>query len=91
MTGASRCPACPGDFRPIAGSGPRRSQLLWLAERPGKVENERGEVLCGPTGVEWDETYLRLAGLDRHEQRAENCVRCWALNNRTPRDRKSVV
>jgi len=61
---------------------------MWIAERPGKVENERGDVLVGPTGVEWDETYLRLAGLDRHEQRATNCVKCWALNNRTPSDRE---
>ena len=62
--------------------------MLFCGERPGKTEAERGEVFVGATGVELDETYLRLAGLDRHEQRCENVVRCYADNNRTPSDRE---
>lgn len=85
----NRCPVCPREFNPISGSGPAQSQILWLGERPGGRENDWQQVFCGATGEELDETYmLGRAGLQRHAQRVENCVRCWAENNRTPSDKE---
>ncbi len=82
------CETCPRKHRAIGGSGPQPARILAIAERPGPRENERGEVLCGPTGQEFDELYLPLAGLDRAEIRVCNTVMCWADNNRTPTDKE---
>lgn len=59
-----------------------------MGERPGKTENEQGRVFCGPTGQEFNELYLPLAGLDRSEIRVCNSVLCWAESNKTPSDKE---
>ena len=82
------CETCPRKHRAIGGSGPQPSRILAIAERPGPRENERGEVLVGPTGQEFDELYLPLAGLDRSEIRVCNTVMCWADSNKTPTDKE---
>lgn len=82
------CDACPRRHRAIGGSGPQPARVLAIAERPGQRENERGEVLVGPTGQEWDELYLPLAGLDRSEVRSCNTVMCWADSNKTPTEKE---
>ena len=82
------CETCPRKHRAIGGSGPQPARILAIAERPGPRENERGEVLIGPTGQEWDELYLPLAGLDRSEIRVCNTVMCWADSNKTPTDKE---
>jgi DNA polymerase len=82
------CDTCPRKHRAIGGSGPQPARILAIAERPGPRENERGEVLVGPTGQEWDELYLPLAGLDRSEIRVCNTVMCWADSNKTPTDKE---
>jgi len=80
------CPNCPRHFRAIGGDGPRPARILCIAERPGRMENNFGRVLCGDTGDEYDGLYLTLAGLDRSQVRACNTVLCWAVDNRTPKD-----
>ena len=82
------CDACPHKHRAIGGSGPQPARILAIAERPGPRENERGEVLIGPTGQEFDELYLPLAGLDRSEIRVCNTVMCFADSNKTPTDKE---
>jgi|SRR5665213_3567607 len=82
------CETCPRKHRAIGGNGPQPARVLAIAERPGPRENERGEVLVGPTGQEWDELYLPLAGLNRSEIRVCNTVMCWADSNKTPTDKE---
>ena len=60
--------------------------MLCIGERPGKQENIRLGVFVGPTGEEFNNTYLPLAGLDREDVRVENVCRCYADGNRTPTD-----
>lgn len=82
----SRCLECPLKYRPITGSGPRQSRILFIGERPTKKDDEHQRIFIGPAGQELDETYLRLAGLDRHQIRIENCVRCGEDEARSPSD-----
>lgn len=85
------CPTCSCEYAPIPGSGPAPCRLLFLGERPGKREQERHRVFCGPTGQELDETYLlRQAGLLRDQVAVHNSVLCYADGNRTP-SRKEVL
>lgn len=58
---------------------------MFIGERPGKQENLKQQVFCGPTGEELNQTYLPLAGLRREEVRVENVVRCWEDGNETPK------
>jgi DNA polymerase len=78
------CPVCPRRFAAISGDGPQPAQIMSIAERPGKEENRHQQVLVGPTGQEWNETYLPLARLRRNRIYATNAVKCWAEGNRTP-------
>lgn len=83
-----RCPNCPRDFDPIAGSGPSPSPFLFLGERPVRTDNDKGRVFAGKPGEELDYTYLPLARLRRPDVTVENTVRCWALGNRQPTDKE---
>ena len=82
------CAVCPRRHKAIDGDGPRPARILMIGERPGKTENEQGRVFCGPTGQEFNELYLPLAGLDRSEIRVCNSVLCWAESNKTPSDKE---
>lgn len=82
------CPSCPRKYRAIGGSGPQPAQILCIAERPGKTENDHGRVLIGKTGEEFDHTYLPLSGLCRSAIRTCNSCLCWADNNRTPTEKE---
>src|SRR5574337_506651 len=79
-----RCPICPCKFQPVLGSGPQPCRVMAIGERPGRSENRYGRPFIGDAGMELDETYLPIAGLDRDGLYLSNCVKCWEVNNRTP-------
>lgn len=72
----SRCDICDHSCRFVNPTGPRNADILFIAEKPGVTEDRFGRVMCGDTGKELDQTYLPLAGLDRHDVRIVNCVYC---------------
>lgn len=82
------CPTCPRKYAPVPAHGPQPARILCIAERPGADENRLRVPLVGKTGQEWNETYLPLADLSRHDLRVTNTVLCWADNNRTPTDKE---
>lgn len=47
-----------------------------IGEGPGKWEDIDGVPFVGRSGQELDQTYLKLAGLDRSEVFVTNCVQC---------------
>jgi len=49
---------------------------MLIGESPGWAENAKGIPFVGKSGQELDETYLRLAGLDRSEVFVTNMVQC---------------
>jgi DNA polymerase len=47
-----------------------------VGEGPGRWEDSTGRPFCGMAGQELDETYLRLAGLNRSDVFVTNMVQC---------------
>lgn len=72
----SRCDICDHSCKLVQPTGPRNADILFIAEKPGVTEDKFGRVMCGDTGKELDQTYLPLAGLDRHDVRVVNSVYC---------------
>ena len=68
--------AVPAEVGPLA----RRPLLGFLAEAPGRQENETGRPLVGPAGRKF-EGLLRGAGVDRASVLLMNTVRCRPPNN----------
>ena len=90
----ARCSLCSGKYHQIPSDGPRNARIAVYAERPGQWEEANArkgytgygdhKCLVGPTGREWNELYLPLAGLDRDEVFVGNVVQCGADSNRKP-------
>jgi uracil-DNA glycosylase family 4 len=78
------CPVCPRQFKPVLGRGPCPARYLAIGERPGLQEMKQGIPFVGPSGQEWNQTYLPLAGLSRVEVFVTNTVKCFAKGDRTP-------
>lgn len=76
-----RCSTCPwrdtDPHYPIPADGPQHAKVLFVAEAPGLTETERGRNLCGRTGREFNDQYLPLAGLRRHDVRTINTMACY--------------
>ncbi len=60
------------------------SRIMLIGERPGREENSRHRPFVGQSGQELNDTYLRLAGLDREDVYVTNAVKCFADGNRKP-------
>ena len=58
-------------------------EIAFIAEAPGKVEEEKGIPLVGPAGMNLD-TALKSAEIDRSRVFVGNICRCKPPNNRTP-------
>ncbi len=72
----SRCAECQHGHRQVFPSGPLDARVAVIGEGPGWRENVTGRPFDGKAGQELDETYLRLAGLDRSEVFVTNMVQC---------------
>lgn len=81
----SRCEKCTREFPVVQGHGPAHSPLIFIGERPGANENEKGIPFIGHAGLEFNTHYLPLAGLTRPQIRLTNSVKCFAPGNRKPR------
>lgn len=84
----SRCDACPDHSKKIVvGEGPIESSILFCGEAPGKMEANIGRPFIGKTGMEFDNTYLPLAGVTRSDVFVSNMVCChWADSSDPPPD-----
>lgn len=84
----SRCPSCTCKFKIVPGGGPVPARYMSIGERPGVEENRNGKCFIGKSGMEWNENYLLLAGLERDEIYVTNTVKCWAEGNRKPTEKE---
>lgn len=75
---------CPNGYSCVLGDGPVPCRIMCVGEAPGKVENYTGVPLTGPTGIEFNQLYLPLAGLDRGEVYVTNTVKHTNTINRKP-------
>ncbi len=78
---------CPNGFKCIDGDGPDDAEVMCVGEAAGKVEEQRGIPLCGPTGVEFNKTYLPLAGLTRAQVYVTNTVKHCNTINKKPSEK----
>lgn len=79
-----RCSGCPNTNRCLSGDGDRPSRVMFIGGRPGL--DDRDKILMGRSGAEFNDNYLRLAGLSRDEIYITNTVKCCADQNRVPAD-----
>jgi DNA polymerase len=75
---------CPNGFKCIGGDGPVNAEIMCVGEAPGKVESYTNIPLTGPTGLEFNQTYLPLAGLKRENVYVTNTVKHTSTINRKP-------
>ena len=75
---------CPHGYKCIPGNGPMPCRIFCIAEAPGKVEEHTLIPLTGPTGMEFNDTYLPLAGLRRDRVYVTNTVKHCSTINRKP-------
>lgn len=71
-----RCSACDCACRIVRGEGPVPAPIMLIGEKPGREEAAKGRPFVGDTGIELSQTYLPKAGLQRHEVRITNTVKC---------------
>ena len=94
-----RCPDCPSvAYCPIPTDGPKNAEVLVYGERPGQQEEFAAEkavaggcfrlegqnCFIGDAGDEFNENYLRFAGLERRNVRVGNTVLCGSNGNKHP-------
>lgn len=94
MIPSDRCPTCPNKYQCILSDGPANARVAAFGERPGQWEERNahrgftgyGSRHCfiGPTGEEFNDNYLWLAGLDRDEMYVGNVVKCGEDFNKKP-------
>ncbi|MGQ9588564.1 MAG: uracil-DNA glycosylase [Thermoplasmata archaeon] len=68
----------------VPGSGPRRSNIAFIGEAPGKDEDLKGVPFVGRAGRLLDRA-LEQAGVSRDKVFICNLVKCRPPNNRRPR------
>ena len=67
----------------VPGDGPMDPVVMFIAEGPGKSEDEQGRPFMGAAGKFLDEL-LPLAGLAREDVFITNMIKCRAPDNRDP-------
>lgn len=68
----------------LPGEGDISSDLMLVAQAPGREEDETGDMFVGPSGKKLDEL-LSKAGISREEIFMTNLLRCMLPDYRKPR------
>jgi uracil-DNA glycosylase family 4 len=80
----TRCPLCESRTVAVPGDGKFSSEVMIIAEAPGKEEDESGHPFVGATGRFLNQV-LEGTGIDRNDFFITNTVKCRPPQNRTPR------
>ncbi len=83
----NRCDLCRGRKLPVMGRGSLRSKVMFVAEAPGRMENEQGIPFVGRSGVILDEL-LGSVSLSREEIYITNINKCHPPGNRDPQEQE---
>lgn len=75
-----------GGLGPVLSTGPADAPLMIVGEGPGRVEDDYGGPLIGPSGQLLDKA-LASVGITRDHVYVTNIVKCRPRGNRTPDDR----
>lgn len=80
-----RCGLCAGRKHPVMGRGNLKSRIMFIAEAPGRMEDEQGLPFVGRSGEVLDEL-LKSIGLGREEIYLTNINKCHPPGNRDPKE-----
>ena len=80
-----RCELCKGRKLPVMGRGDLKSQIMFVAEAPGRMEDEQGIPFVGRSGVILDEL-LESISLKRSEIYITNINKFHPPGNRDPQE-----
>lgn len=83
----ARCPLSIERNRAVMGKGSLRPKVLFIAEAPGKNEDEAGIPFVGKSGELFDKM-LEEIGLTREEVYITNIVKCHPPGNRDPKPKE---
>ena len=72
-----------GGLGPVLSTGPADAPLMIVGEGPGRVEDDYGGPLIGPSGQLLDKA-LASVGITRDHVYVTNIVKCRPRGNRTP-------
>ena len=78
-----KCPLGATKTNAVPGEGPMDPVIMFIAEGPGKSEDQQGRPFMGQAGKFLDEL-LPMAGLSRDQVFITNMIKCRAPNNRDP-------
>ena len=78
-----KCPLSRTRTNAVPGEGPMDAEVMFIAEGPGKNEDEQGRPFVGAAGKFLDEL-LPMAGLSRDRVFITNMIKCRAPGNRDP-------
>lgn len=84
---AARCARCPlhcHATQTVFGEGPADSQIMFVGEQPGDVEDLAGRPFIGPAGKVFDEA-AAAAGIDRRQIYVTNAVKHFKYERRGKR------
>ena len=80
----TRCELCKTRNHPVMGKGNLSSPVLFIAEAPGKNEDQDGIPFTGRSGELFDRLLSEI-GMSREEIYLTNIVKCHPPNNRDPK------
>ena len=83
IVNCGRCMLCKKRIQAVPGKGNHSSQIMLVAEAPGKQEDLQGIPFVGPAGKVLD-ILLTSAGLNRKDVYITNIVKCHPPGNRDP-------
>ncbi|MBC7317900.1 uracil-DNA glycosylase [Candidatus Bipolaricaulota bacterium] len=78
-----RCPLSENRTQVVFGEGPAPTELMFIGEAPGEVEDETGRPFVGPAG-QLLTRILESVGIRREEVYITNVVKCRPPGNRVP-------
>lgn len=79
------CPLCETRRHAVMGRGNHNADIMFIAEAPGKKEDEEGIPFVGPAGQIFDEL-LQKCNLTREEIYITNILKCHPPGNRDPQE-----
>ncbi len=68
----------------LPGEGDMTSELMFIAQAPGREEDQKGKMFVGPSGKVLDELFSKI-GLKRDEVYMTNMVKCFLPKCRKPK------
>ncbi len=86
----TRCPLCRTRKHPVMGRGCLNAGIMFVAEAPGRKEDEQGIPFVGPAGQMFDRL-LQEAGLERDRVYITNIVKCNPPFNRDPSEEEQTA